>query len=115
LVAGLHLVARPTGATGQAAHRHGSGRGTRVMRNYYRKVISQLVVAMCAGAVLLALVPLALILFYVVTQGISAISWSFFTKMPSQIGDTSGGMANGIVGSLIVTGIGALFAIPLGV
>ena len=85
------------------------------MRTYYRKFMSHLVVALCAGAVLLALVPVALILFYVVKQGFSAISWSFFTRMPAQIGDAGGGMANGIVGSLMVTGLGALFAIPIGI
>ena len=85
------------------------------MRTYYRKFMSHLVVALCAGAVLLALVPVALILFYVVKQGFSAISWSFFTRMPAQIGDAGGGMANGIVGSLMVTGLGALFAIPSGI
>lgn len=85
------------------------------MRTYYRKFMSHLVVTLCAAAVLLALVPLALILFYVLKQGATAISWTFFTQMPGQIGEAGGGMANGIVGSLMVTGIGALFAIPIGV
>ena len=85
------------------------------MRDRYRRVMSHLVVVLCAGAVLLALVPLALILFYVLTQGITAITPSFFTQMPGQIGEPGGGMANGIVGSLIVTGLGAFFAIPIGV
>ena len=80
-----------------------------------RKLLSQLVVVLCGAAVLLALVPLAFILFYVVKRGLSAITWSFFTQMPAQIGDPGGGMANGIVGSLIVTGLGALFAVPIGV
>jgi phosphate transport system permease protein len=85
------------------------------MRTSYRKFMSHLVVALCAAAVLVALVPLALILFYVLKQGMTAISWNFFTKVPGQIGEAGGGMANGIVGSLMVTGIGALFAIPIGV
>ncbi len=85
------------------------------MRTYYRRFMSQLVVLLCTGAVLLALLPLAFILFYVVKQGFAAISWSFFTATPAQIGDSGGGMANGIVGSLIVTGLGALFAIPIGI
>jgi phosphate transport system permease protein len=85
------------------------------MRTSYRKAVSHVIVALCFAAVLLALVPLAMILFYVVTQGVSAISWGFFTRMPAQIGDAPGGMANGIIGSLIVTGLGALFAIPIGI
>jgi phosphate transport system permease protein len=86
-----------------------------MMRKYWRRGLSHAIVIMCAGAVLVALVPLALILFYVVRQGVSAISWTFFTHTPGQIGDPPGGMANGIVGSLMVTGLGAVFAVPVGV
>jgi phosphate transport system permease protein len=85
------------------------------VRNAWRKFLSQLVVVLCAGAVLLALVPLALVLFYVVTQGLSSLNWAFFTRMPVPMGEVGGGMANSIVGSLIVIGLGALFAIPIGV
>jgi len=85
------------------------------MRNWWRRAMSHVVVLLCGSAVLLALVPLALILFYVITQGLSAVTWSFFTRVPGQVGETNGGMANGIVGSLIVTGLGAVFAIPIGV
>src|SRR4029078_9163016 len=63
----------------------------------------------------LALVPLAFILFYVVTQGMTALNFDFFRHMPTPVGESGGGMANAIVGSLIVTGLGSLFAIPVGV
>jgi phosphate transport system permease protein len=85
------------------------------MRNRWRRFMSHFVVVLCAGAVLLTLVPLALVLFYVLKQGITSLNWAFFTQMPGPAGEQGGGMANGIVGSLIVTGIGALFAIPIGV
>jgi len=85
------------------------------MRDRWRRLLSHVIVALCAGAVLLALVPLALILFYVLTQGLTSLNWAFFTHMPAPMGEVGGGMANSIVGSLIVTAIGALFAIPVGV
>jgi phosphate transport system permease protein len=85
------------------------------VRDRWRRLLSHVIVALCAGAVLLALVPLALILFYVLTQGLSSLNWAFFTRMPVPIGEVGGGMANSIIGSLMVTGIGALFAIPVGV
>jgi phosphate transport system permease protein len=85
------------------------------MRARWRRLLSNVVVALCAGAVLLALVPLALVLFYVVTQGISSLSVAFFTEMPKPVGEAGGGMSNAIVGSLMVTGLGALLAIPVGV
>jgi phosphate transport system permease protein len=85
-----------------------------MMRDAWRRFLSHLVVGLCAGAVLLALVPLAFVLFYVVTQGLASLSVGFFTEMPRPVGEAGGGMANAIVGSLMVTGIGAIFAIPIG-
>jgi phosphate transport system permease protein len=84
------------------------------MRDRYRKAVSGIVVVLCMGAVLLALVPLALVLFYVVTQGIASLNWAFFTHMPAPVGESGGGMANAILGSLMVTGLGAIAAIPVG-
>ena len=85
------------------------------MRDHVRRWTSHAIVALCAAAVLLALVPLGFVLFYVVQQGISSLNIGFFTHMPVPVGETGGGMANAIVGSLMVTGIGAVFAIPIGV
>lgn len=85
------------------------------MRNFWRRGLSHAVLVFCGAAVVLALVPLAFILFYVVTQGITALNLDFFRHMPMSVGESGGGMANAIVGSLIVTGLGSLFAIPIGV
>jgi phosphate transport system permease protein len=60
-------------------------------------------------------VPQALVLFYLVQQGVTSLDWPFFTRMPVPHGETGGGMANSILGSLMVTGIGALGAIPIGI
>jgi phosphate transport system permease protein len=85
------------------------------MRNRWRKALSGTIVVLCIGAVLLALVPLALVLFYVVTQGLTSLNLAFFTHGPVPVGETGGGMANAIVGSLMVTGMGAIVAIPIGI
>jgi phosphate transport system permease protein len=76
---------------------------------------SRIVVALCVGSVLIALVPLALILVYVLQRGFTSISWSFLTEMPKPVGEAGGGMANAIVGSLLVIGMAAAFAVPIGV
>jgi len=85
------------------------------MRERWRKALSASIVWLCLLAVLLALVPLALVLFYVVQQGISSLNLAFFTHMPVPHGEEGGGMANAIVGSLMVTGLGAIGAIPIGI
>jgi phosphate transport system permease protein len=86
-----------------------------MMRDRWRRALSHAIVFLAGASVLFALVPLAFILFYVVTQGITALNLDFFTHMPAPVGETGGGMVNAMFGSLVVTAIGALFAIPVGV
>jgi phosphate transport system permease protein len=82
---------------------------------FQRKLISWVFVAFCAASVLIALVPLVLLLSFVVTRGISALNLEFFTSMPKPVGEPGGGMANAIVGTLILAGLGSLLAIPIGI
>ena len=79
-----------------------------------RKIISRIAETLCGVAVLLALLPLAMILFYVVKEGIGSLNLAFFTHMPKPVGEVGGGMANAIVGTLILIGLAALFAVPIG-
>jgi phosphate transport system permease protein len=80
-----------------------------------RKLLSALFVGFCGLSVLIALVPLALILFFVVSQGVRALNLDFFTQMPKPVGEPGGGMANSIAGTLILTTLGSLFAVPIGI
>jgi phosphate transport system permease protein len=84
-------------------------------RTAFRRALSSMFVGFCALSVLLALIPLAFILFFVVRQGMSSINLSFFTQMPKPVGETGGGMANAIVGTLMLTSLGSLLAIPIGI
>ena len=80
-----------------------------------RKLLSSLFVGACGLSVLLALVPLAFILFFVITRGIQSINLDFFTHMPKPVGEPGGGMGNAIVGTVILTGLGSLLAVPIGI
>jgi phosphate transport system permease protein len=80
-----------------------------------RKALSSLFVVFCGCAVVLALIPLAMILFFVVSQGVRSLNLAFFTRMPVPVGERGGGVANAIVGTLVLTGLGACMAIPLGI
>ena len=84
-------------------------------RTARRKLASSIFVAFCALSVLVALIPLGFVLFYVVSEGVQALNVDFFTQMPKPVGEVGGGMANSIVGTLIVTGLGSVFAIPIGI
>jgi len=72
-------------------------------------------VAFCALAVVAALVPLGFILFFVVSRGISALDLAFFTQTPKPVGEPGGGMANAMVGTVILIGMAALMAVPVGI
>jgi phosphate transport system permease protein len=80
-----------------------------------RTLTSAVFVVFCGISVVLALVPLVAVLFFVISRGVSSLDWAFFTHMPKPVGEAGGGMANAIVGTLMLTGIGASFAIPIGI
>jgi phosphate transport system permease protein len=80
-----------------------------------RKLLSSLFVAFCAGSVVMALVPLGFVLFFVVSQGVRAVNIDFFMHMPKPVGEPGGGMGNAIVGTLILTGLAAAMAVPIGI
>ena len=79
-----------------------------------RKRVSATMTAACGGAVILALIPLAVIFFYILSKGVTALNWDFFTKLPKPTGETGGGMANAIVGSIKLIAIAAAVSIPVG-
>ncbi len=69
----------------------------------------------CVAATLVAIVPLVSILGYVAVRGAMALTPSFFTELPRPPGEAGGGMANAIVGTLTLVGLGGLFGIPPGI
>jgi phosphate transport system permease protein len=63
----------------------------------------------------LATLPLLLILTHLLKKGASSLSLSFFTAMPKPVGEAGGGMANAIVGTLILIGIACAIGLPIGI
>jgi phosphate transport system permease protein len=80
-----------------------------------RAIWSRIVIAACYAAGAIVILPLALIIWHLLAKGLPALSLSFFLEMPKPVGEPGGGMANAIVGTLILVGLGALFAVPVGV
>jgi phosphate transport system permease protein len=85
-------------------------------RNHrWRKFKSSVAAIISFVSALLVITPLALVFYYLVRNGASAISWSFFTELPKPLGVAGGGMANAIIGSLQLLGLAALIGVPIGV
>jgi phosphate transport system permease protein len=77
--------------------------------------MSVLMVGLTCAAAALAIVPLVAILAYLLEKGASALSLDFFTNMPRPVGEVGGGMANAIVGTLILIGIASAVGLPVGI
>ena len=55
-----------------------------------------------------------LILFMIIKNGVSVIDWQFLSHLPKPVGETGGGIANAILGTLWFIGLASLFSVPLG-
>jgi phosphate transport system permease protein len=88
----------------------------RTARHITRRAIwNRVVIAACYLAGALVVLPLALIVWHLLAKGLPALGPAFFLELPKPVGEAGGGMANAIVGTLILVGLGALFAVPIGV
>ncbi|MCP4626466.1 MAG: phosphate ABC transporter permease PstA [bacterium] len=71
-----------------------------------------------AAVILLALavlVPLLLILYHIVRNGIAVVNWEFLTSLPKPMGDVGGGIANALVGTIMLVIVAAALAVPPGI
>ncbi len=64
---------------------------------------------------LCSIVPMFLILFLVIKNGILVIDWKFLTQLPKPVGEIGGGISNAIWGTLWLIVLSFLFSVPLGV
>jgi len=79
-----------------------------------RKAVNALMLSLTGLCTILAVSVLFFILGYLVWQGGTSLSWNFFTKLPTPVGESGGGMANAIVGSAKLLLLATVFGIPIG-
>lgn len=80
-----------------------------------RRISGTAATVLCGVALVITLVPIVWIVVYTFSQGISAWSFDFFTQREHPVGFPGGGIANALVGTLIIDGIAALIALPIGI
>jgi len=66
-------------------------------------------------ASILVLAPLVAIFGYLLYKGIGSLNWAFLTNTPKPVGESGGGMANAIIGSTMILGLGSIIGVPLGI
>jgi len=80
----------------------------------WRKLVSGFMLAMTGVCALIAVSVLFFILGYLVYNGGTSINWDFFTKLPTPVGESGGGMANAIVGTAKLLSLAVLIGVPIG-
>ena len=80
-----------------------------------RHVVSGAMIGLTYLAAVLATLPLILILVHLAIKGASSLSVAFFTNMPRPVGEAGGGMANAIVGTLVLIGVASAIGLPIGI
>jgi phosphate transport system permease protein len=84
------------------------------MRLMWRKSLNVFMLSLTGLCALLTVSALFFILGYLVWNGGKDLSWSFFTHLPTPVGEEGGGMANAILGTLKLLLLAALFGVPIG-
>src|SRR5262249_18529966 len=92
-----------------------AGGHPRMNRRVLRRFFSNLMVGLMIGAVIVALAPLFFILANLVIKGASSLSLDFFTKTPAPAGESGGGVAHAIVGTLLIVGVASVIGLPIGI
>ncbi len=59
-------------------------------------------------------IPLIVILYFIVKNGISSINWDFISNLPKPVGEVGGGVVNAIIGTLILIVISCIISVPIG-
>ena len=84
-------------------------------RTRLRWLVDKTATSLAVLSTVLVIVPLAAIFVYLIIKGASSLNVDFFTKIPAPVGETGGGMANAIVGSVTLLGLASLIGVPVGI
>ncbi len=85
------------------------------VRQVRRRVVNGLMTGLVGALSFVAVLALLLILGHLIAKGASSLDWNFFVKTPVPAGQTGGGVAHAIVGTVIIVGVAALIGVPIGI
>lgn len=78
-----------------------------------RNVVSRLVTISASASAAFAILLLGNVAYTVISKGAAALSLEFLTTNPSGLG--GGGIANALIGTILIVGLAAIVAVPVGV
>ena len=80
-----------------------------------RQMTDYFFTGLAASLSVVVVCTLIAIFAYLVLKGAGSLNWSFLTQTPKPVGEVGGGMANALVGSIMILGIASLFGVPVGI
>jgi len=88
---------------------------TRIAAGGYRRAVDRLMTVLCGAGLLFAFIPLCSLLYLVISKGLPSLNWTFLTALPKPVGETGGGVGNGLVGSALLTLMASALGLPVGI
>lgn len=80
-----------------------------------RHAMSGVMMTLTYAAAVLATLPLLFILFHLISAGAGALTVDLFTQTPRPVGEAGGGLANAIVGTIILISVASVIGLPVGI
>jgi phosphate transport system permease protein len=80
-----------------------------------RRAVDRLMTVLCGAGLLFAFVPLCSLLYLVISRGLPSVNWTFLTALPKPVGETGGGVGNGLLGSALLTLMASVLGLPAGI
>src|SRR6202166_3658898 len=80
----------------------------RIGKSYGAQIVTTIFAFACV-------IPLLFILGFIIKAGITKINWHFLVNIPKPVGETGGGIANALVGSIIIIIVASVIAVPIGI
>lgn len=84
-------------------------------RTRRRKLVNLFMQALATLAALSAVAVLVLVIVSVAQRAFGALTWDFFTKTAATFGQSGGGVANALVGTIVLVAVAAVMAVPVGI
>ena len=89
--------------------------GNSKFTSYRRWITNHIATVVAAGLSALVVSALVAIFAYLAIKGASSLNWSFLTQTPKPVGEVGGGMANALIGSIIILLLASLMGLPVGI
>jgi phosphate transport system permease protein len=80
-----------------------------------RRLTDYFFTGLAAGLSVVVISALVAIFAYLLLKGSGSLNWAFLTNAQKPVGEVGGGMANALIGSIMILGIASLLGIPIGI